>query len=154
MKGRQRALYDSVRSHLPDGERIDHVVYMSKRHRLMLPYVAAAFAGLLILSMVVGVEQWSGRIALGLAGAAVAAAATTDYRILAATSSGLVMLQSSRIRQFARKMVRRFDGDIEIEAVGQNVVMTDWLVDGDRYTVMKRFQQPMTAIAAQQSTAP
>lgn len=141
-------MYDSVRRFLDDDERIDHLVHMSKRHHLMLPFVLAAFVGLVIVAFVVGVEQWSGRIALGLAGAAVAATATTDYRILASTSTGLVMLQSSRIRQVARKLVGRPASDIEIKAVGQNVVMTDWLVDGDRYTVMKRFQQAMTAIAA------
>jgi len=113
----------------------------------MVPYVLAAFVGLVIVAFVAGVDQWSGRVALGLAGAAVAAAATTDYRILASTSSGLVMLQSSRIRQVARKLVSRPGTDIEIEPVGQNLVMTDWLVDGDRYTVMKRFQLAMTAIA-------
>jgi len=148
MKGRQRVLYESVRQLLDADERIDHVVYMSKRHRLMVPYVLAAFAGLGIVAFVVGIEQWSGRIGLGLAGAAVAAAATTDYRILASTSSGLVLFQSSRIRQFARKLLRRLDVDVEIAAVGGNLVMTDWLVDGDRYSVMKRFQQAMTAIAA------
>lgn len=147
MKGRQRVLYDSVRRHLDDGERIEHLVYLSKRHRLMIPFVLAAFLGLMAVAFVAGVEQWSGRIGLGLAGAAVAAAATTEYRVLASTSKGLVMFQSSRIRQMARKLLGRLDPDVEIEAVGQNLVMTDWLIDGDRYTVMKRFQQAMTAIA-------
>jgi len=147
LKGRQRALHDSVRRHLDAGERVDHLVHMSKRHRLMVPFVGAAFVGLLIVALVVGVEQWSGRIALGLAGAAVAAAATTDYRILVATASGLVMLQSSRIRQVATRLIGPLPADVAIEPVGQNLVMTDWLIDDDRYTVMKRFQSAMTAIA-------
>ena len=96
---------------------------------------------------VVGVEQWSGRVGLGLAGAATAAMATTDYRVLTLTTGGLFLLRSSRVRQKAVEVIDRFPAATPVEPVGSNLVITDWSVGDGVYSVMKRHQAAMVAIS-------
>ena len=69
----------SVRRHLEPGERPGQIVFMSTRHHLWLPFVAAAFVGFLVLAIILDFEQWTSRIGLAVAGAAVASMATTEY---------------------------------------------------------------------------
>lgn len=102
---------------------------------------------LLVVSLA-GATEWSSRISIGLAGAAVAAMATTEYRVLARTTRGLVLLRSSRLRRRANGVIRRLEKDTKIEVVGSNLVITEYRVDGVIYSVMRRSQQEMTAIAA------
>ncbi|MGI9605786.1 MAG: hypothetical protein ACR2P0_06570 [Acidimicrobiales bacterium] len=144
---RERSLLNSVRKHLPADERVVRVVHMWTRHRLLIPYAIAAFVAMLAVASVVGVPQWSGRVGIGLAGSAIAAMATTEYRVLAESANGLFLLRSSRIRQTATALDRKLGSDAEIELVGNNLVITEWLVDGTRYSVMKRFQADMVALS-------
>ncbi len=144
---RDRVLHNSVRALLPDADRIVHLVHMWSRHRLMLPYAVVAFAGMVLLAFAVGVEQWSGRIGLGLAGAATAAMATTEYRVLAQTTSGLVLLRSSRVRQKALAIIETLPHTTAIAPVTSNLVITDWSVGDAIYSVMKRHQAAMVAIS-------
>ncbi len=144
---RQGILHSSVRALLPEDERIFQIAHMWTRHRLMLAYTAVAFAGFVALGFAVGVDQWSGRLGLGFAGAAVAAMATTEYRVLVLTADGLVLMGSSRIRQRATTLIRRLPRSAEVQAVGSNLVITDWSVDGQVYSVMKRHQSAMVAIS-------
>ena len=144
---RDRVLHNSVRALLPDADRIVHLVHMWSRHRLMLPYAIAAFAGMFVVAFVVGVEQWSGRIGLGLAGAATAAMATTEYRVLALTTNGLVLLRSSRVRQKAVAVIETLPSATVIAPETSNLVITDWSVGDAVYSVMKRHQASMVAIS-------
>lgn len=144
---RDRVLHNSVRALLPDTDRIVHLVHMWSRHRLMLPYAAIAFAGMVLLAFAVGVDQWSGRIGLGLAGAATAAMATTEYRVLAQTTAGLVLLRSSRVRQKAVAVIETLPPSTAIAPVTSNLVITDWSVGDAIYSVMKRHQAAMVAIS-------
>ncbi len=122
---------------------------MWTRHHLWLPYAAGAFLAMLAVAVVVGVEQWGGRIGLAIAGGAIAAMASTEYRILALTSEGLVLLRSSRVRQKATELIERLPSSIEIAPVGGNLVMTDWRVGSVVYSVMKRHQAAIVAMSQQ-----
>ena len=144
---RERVFYRSVQSFLDDGDRIAHMVHMWSRHRLALPFILGATLIMGVVAIVVGVEQWSGRIGLALAAGAVGAFATTEYRILVATTQGLVMLRSSRIRQKAVGFIERLPASTTIEPTGSNLVITEWRVGTASYSVMKRFQKPMVAIS-------
>jgi len=144
---RERVLYDSARALLPDDEKIIHLVHMWSRHRLMVPYAMFAGAAIFVLAMVVSVEQWSGRFGLALGGAAVAAMAMTEYRVLVETPTSLVLMRSSRVRQRAVALIERMPRTTSIEPVGSNLVITDWELGGVTYSVMKRYQNAMTSIA-------
>jgi len=145
---RQKMLYRSVQRLVDSDEQVEHLVYLWSRHRLMVPY--SVFAGLVvfIVAWVAGIEQWGGRIACGLGGAAVGAAATSDYRVLVQTNASLVLMKASRFRQVATGVHTRLDSDTVIEPIGTTLVMTEWIVGERQYSVMKRFQQAMVAIAA------
>lgn len=138
----------SVRKHLDDGEKVRHVVHMFTRHHLAFPFIAASGVALAVVAAMAGATEWSTRISLGLAGAAVAAMATTEYRVLVETSVGLVLLRSSRFRRRASGFIRRLSQDSPIEVIGSNLVITEYRVDGVVYSVMRRYQQDMAAIAA------
>ena len=144
---RDRVLYNSVRALLPADERIVELAHMWSRHRLIVPYVAGAFIALFALAFVIGVTQWGGRVGLGFAGGAVAAMAATEYRVLVLTSEGLVLLRSSKVRQKATELIERLGRSTKVEAVGSNLVITDWSVGGRVYSVMKRHQNSMVSIS-------
>jgi hypothetical protein len=144
---RERVLYTSTQKFLDEGERIEHTVYMWRRHRYALGYIALAGSAMFVLSILVGIEQWESRFGLALASGAVGAAATTQYRILVSTSKGLVLLKSSRVRQKAVGFVTRLPVDTPIRLTGSNLVITEWTVGNSNYSVMKRFQKPMVAIS-------
>ena len=144
---RDRVLHNSVRALLADTDRVLHLVHMWSRHRWLLPFAALAFGGMLVVALLAGVDQWSGRIGLALAGAAVAAMATTEYRVLAWTSDGLVLLRSSRVRQKALGVIGPLPASTRVEPVGSNLVITDWTVGDTVYSVMKRHQAAMVAIS-------
>lgn len=144
---RERVFYNSIQRYLDHDERIIHKVHMWNRHHLALAYMLVAGLAMFALAFAVGIEQWSGRVGLGLAASAVAAAATTQYRILVSTTKGLVLLKSSRVRQKAVGLVKRLPPTTVIKPIGSNLVITEWSVGGSTYSVMKRFQKPMVAIS-------
>lgn len=137
----------SVQKHLSPGEKVHHVVHMFTRHHLAFPFIACSGVALAVVAALAGASQWSTRISLGLAGAAVAAMATTEYRVLVQTSTGLALLRSSRFRRRASGLIRRLPSSLSIEVLGSNLVITEYRVDGVVYSVMRRHQQEMTAIA-------
>lgn len=144
---RERVLENSVRALLSPDEKVRHIVHMWTRHRLVLPYIALAFAAMLALSFAIDVNQWGGRIGLGLAGGAVAAMATTEYRVLVLTSEDLVLMESSKVRQRATRILERLGPKTTVEPVGSNLVITDWSVGSRVFSVMKRHQNAITAIS-------
>ena len=81
----------------------------------MFPFGAAAFVGMVLVADWAGTNDWPTRIVLARQAVAVAVAATTDYKVLAQTSSGMVLLRASRIRQVATGM-------IELSAAGSQLV--------------------------------
>lgn len=145
---RQKVLYKSVVKLLPEGETIDQLVYMMGRHRWSLPFAAGASALLFVVAWISGIEQAGGRVAIGLAGGAIAAMATTEYRVLVQTDEGLVLFAAGRLRQKATRMIGRLKPGTPIELIGTNLVVTEWLVGDRQFTVMRRFQQAMVALSS------
>lgn len=145
---RESVLTSSVRALLPNDERIVALVHMWRRHRLMVPFVLASFTGVLVVAILAGFEEWSGRIGLALGAGALAAMATTEYRVLALTSDDdLVLFRSSRVRQKATELLVRLPESTVVEPAGTNLVITDWKVADHIYSVMRRYQSAMVAIS-------
>lgn len=138
----------SVARRLGDDEQIVAVAFMWQRHRLMLPFAVAAALGVLVVSALVGFEGSVALAGLSVAGAAVAAMATTDYAVLARTGSGLVLMRGSRIRQTAVELSERLPASCEVESVDSTLVLSTWLVGDRYYTVPKSSESAMTRIAA------
>ena len=114
----------------------------------MLEFVIVSFVALLLVATASGVETWWARIGIALAGAAVATNATTDYRILARTTEGLVLLESSRIRQYATELLERLDPDTTpLERLGGTLVASEWSVGSRHYTVARSSEPSMTQIS-------
>lgn len=114
----------------------------------MLEFVVISFLGLLLVATVSGFETWWARIGVALAGAAVATNATTDYRILARTTHGLVLLESSRIRQYATVLLERLDAETTpLERLGGSLVASEWSVGSRHYTVARSSETSMAQIS-------
>ncbi len=145
---RRKVLVRSVRRLLRADEEIIDVAFMWSRHRLMIPYVLASFVALTAVAVAVGFDSWASRAGLGVGGSAVAAMATTNYRVLAQTSRGFVLMRASRVRQYAVEITERLKSPIEMTPQTSYMVATDWLVEDLRYTVPKSSEQSMVRMAA------
>ncbi len=146
---RKAILFRSINRALDSDERVIEAVYMWARHRWMVPYAIVAFVALFIVADLVGFAEVSAQVALGIAGAAVAVAATTEYRIVAWTERGFYLLKASRIRRFATGLIDRLPDDTEMTPVESNVIATDWEIGQRRYTLTKSNEQAMQRIASQ-----
>lgn len=144
---RRNVLVRSVQRLVPGAAVID-VAYMWVRHRSALLYAVGAFVALVVVAALAGFDQWPSRIGIGIAGAAVATSATTDYRVLAHTDRGLVLLVGGRVRQIARRVIRDLPADAEIEIVRDTMLTTDWTIDGIEYTVPKSSQRAVERMSA------
>jgi len=120
---------------------------MWKRHRLMMPFGIVSFLGMVVVAEWAGWDEWATRIVLGLAAVAVAVAASTTYKVVAQTTDGLYLLQASRIRQVATRMLERLPTDATIEPVGGTILAADWQVGGSVYTVPRSSEQAISRIA-------
>lgn len=128
-------------------ERVHDVTMMFTRHRWFVPYALFSGIALFVVSTASGVGGPLNRLVLTLCGAAIAALATTNYWVLAQTEQGLVLLRSSRIRQYARKVEARLGGTDELEMVGSTVITSDWRIGETMYTLTKRWEPAMRRIA-------
>ncbi|HSR43830.1 MAG TPA: hypothetical protein VLT15_01200 [Acidimicrobiia bacterium] len=144
---RKANLLRSIARFLDDGTYVIDAAYMWRRHRLMLPFGIASFVGMVIVAEWVGWEDWATRVVIGLAGAALAVAASTDYKVVALTSTGVILLQASRIRQAATRMIEKLPADVAIEPVGGTVLAADWEIAGSVYTVPRSSEQAINRIA-------
>ena len=144
---RKAYLLRSIARFLDDGSYLVEAAYMWKRHRLMLPFAIASFAGMVIVAEGAGWDDLPTRIVIGLAGAALAVAASTDYRVVALTSTGVILLQASRIRQAATGILEELPADVSIEPAGGTVLATDWEIGGSIYTVPKSSERAINRIA-------
>jgi len=131
-----------------EGTEVTEAAYMWRRHRRMVPFAAAAFIGMVAVAASVGWDDWPTRVAIGLAGAAVAVAASTEYKVLAQTSDGaILLLRASRIRQAATRLLETLPSDVTIERVGGTVLAADWQVADSVYTVPRSSEQAIGRIA-------
>lgn len=144
---RRATLLRSVARFLDDGTRLHDAAFMWTRHRWMVPYAVLAAAVVYMASQWAGFTETPTRVALAFAAGAIAVNATTDYRVLARTSTGLVMFRASRIRQFAVEVLERMPPSTPIEAVGGTVFATDWRVGDVVFTVPKSSESAIHRIA-------
>jgi hypothetical protein len=144
---RRRVLVNSVRRLLPDDVDLVDVVFMWRRHRWMLGWAISAAAVVFGVALIAGYGSVQARIGVAVAVGLVIAVVTTDYRVLAHTTGAPHLFQASRIRQVATALVGPLEPDATIELVGSNLVLTDWVVDGERFTVPKNSQAAMTRLA-------
>lgn len=117
------------------------------RHRWFWPYSVLAGIVIYVVASASGVDGGFNRALLGVCGLAIAGLATTDHWVLAETTGGLVLLRSSRIRQYARSVVSRLPSDASIDPVGSTVVTSDWRIEGVLYTLTKRWEPAMRRLA-------
>jgi hypothetical protein len=144
---RRAFLFRSIDRVLGEGTIVYDAAYIWARHRWTLPYGGAVFVFVALVAPVVGVDDWPTRTVIGLAATAVAVTAATDYRVVAQTADGLVLLKASRIRQVAVDMVRRLPDDAELEQVGGTILAAEWNVDGLRYTVARSSEAAMNRMS-------
>ncbi len=144
---RRRVLIESVQKRLRADDDLREVAYMWHRHRWTLPFALLAAVAVAVVAVLAGVRSAGSVVAVGLAAAAVAATAATEYRVLAATGRGLVLLRASRIRQVAVEVLERLPASTPVTLVSNNVVLTDWMVGDRRYTVPRSSHSAMTRIA-------
>lgn len=121
---------------------------MWRRHRWMVPYAGMAGVLVFLLAGGFGFGDIATRVAVGIAASAVAVNATSEYRILAATTEGLVLCRASRIRQYAVDISHRLPPSTTLAPVGGTVLATDWQVgDVGTFTVPKSSERAIGAIA-------
>lgn len=113
----------------------------------MIPYAILAAAAVFLTSEWAGFTEVSTRVALGFAAGAVAVNATTDYRVVAKTAKGLVLLRGSRIRQHAVSVITRLPNNTKIEPVGGTVLASDWAVGESVFTVPRSHERALERIA-------
>ena len=121
------------------------IVVVTVWHRL--PWTPWKLLALLAVAVAVGIEGRINQGAIGLSAAMIGAMATTNYWVLAETTTGLVLLRSSRIRQYAKQVVKHLGITPSIEMVGSTVITSDWRIDGTMYSVTKRWESPLRQLA-------
>jgi len=145
---RRAFLLNSVSRVLGAGTVVHDAAYMWTRHRWMVPYGAVAFAAVVMFAPIAAIDEWPTRIAIGFAAAGVAVMATTEYRIVAQTNHGLVLMRASKIRQVATVFEEELPADTELAPVGGTLLAADWQVGDQRYTVTRSSEQAMQRMAA------
>lgn len=140
---RHQILTRSVKRLIEADEQVSDVVVLWNRHRWFYPYCAGAGLLLFAIALGLGIDGSFNRLALAGCGVAVAVMSTTNYWVLARTSSGFVLCRSSRIRQYAKELVKRLADDTTMEMVGSTVITSDWRIDGVEYTLTKRWEATM-----------
>ncbi len=148
---RRNVLLRSVQRLLDDDEALIEAAFLWTRRPWSYLYGTVALVALVGVAIAAGFEPWPTRLAIGFAGAAIAVAATTDYRILALTTRGLVWCRAGRLRQVARSIIDRPDRSIAMEPVGSTMISADWRIGGIDYTVTRSAQQPIERIRAAKS---
>lgn len=149
---RQNILVHSVQRLLNNGEQVHHVVLLSARHRLFVPYVAFSGIALFLFSTLIGIEGLMNRFVLGACAMAIAGMATTNYFVLAeigrpTSDSSLVLFRSSRMRQYAKELIERLPPDAELTMTGSTVITSDWRVGSVIYTLTKRWEATMRELS-------
>lgn len=144
---RRATLLRSVARFLDAGTELRDAAFMWTRHRWMIPYAVIAAIAVYVASQWAGFTETPTRVALAFAAGAIAVNATTDYRIIARTSRGLLMLRASRVRQYAVGVLEHLPATTTIEAVGGTVFATDWQVGEVVFTVPKSSESAIHRIA-------
>ncbi len=133
---------------LDDEEQVKAASYGYARHPWTIAYALAAGGAMFFLVDLLGGYSVQSRVLLGAIAAAIAVAATTEYRIFASTTSGLLILKGSRFRLTATSVLKRVGEEIEFVPVGGNLVTVEWRIDGVIYSVPKRADSELAKVLA------
>jgi hypothetical protein len=144
---RRAVLLRSVQRVLGDPSEVRDAAYVWSRHRWIVPFSTVVFAVIVLAAPVAGIHNWPTRLVFGLAGVGVAFIATTDYRVVAETRSGIVVLKASRIRQVAVAFEENLKSDTQLQPVGGTILATDWQVGRHIFTVPRSSEQAMERMA-------
>jgi len=144
---RQTILLRSVQRLLNESEQVHTAVMLTTRHRWFVPYALASGLAVGVVASLSGIEGPLNWVLFAIVGAAIAGMATTNYSVLAETSAGLVLLRSSRVRQYAKSLIRRLPDDTTLTMVGGTVISSDWEVDGVIYSMTKRWEAAMRELS-------
>lgn len=144
---RRAVLLRSVRDALGGDVEVRDAAYMWNRHRWVVYFATMVFAGLVWLAPIAGVDDWPTRLVIGLAGLGVAVNASSNYRVVAETEQGIVILPASRIRQVATGQPKKLARNVELAPVGGTLLATDWRVGDAVYTVARSSEQAMERMA-------
>ncbi len=151
---RRAVLLRSVQDVLGGSSTVRDAAYVWSRHRWLVPFATLVFAAIVFLAPLASIEEWPTRIVLGMAGVAVAVMSTTDYRVVAETERGLVMMKASRIRQVAIGGMEVLGPDVLLEPLGGTIIATDWQIGDHRYTAPRSSDEAMQRMAAGRSSRP
>ncbi len=146
---RRRVLFNSVHRLLPAEVALIDVVFMWRRSGAMYVWASAAAAVAVGVTTVLDYGSVTTRLALAVAAALAATIVTTDSRVLAHTDSGPYAFSAGRVRQVATRLLGPLPKESPLEVVGSNLVLTDWLVGAERFSVPRNFQAAMTRLAAE-----
>jgi hypothetical protein len=144
---RQEVLWRSVRRILGTDEEILGVAYLWGRHRLLAPLVVLAALIGSGAAALAGFTSVASIAAVALAAVAVAASVSTEYRVLAVTEGGLVLMRGGRVRQVATALIERLPDSTKVERVSSNLVISEWRVGTNRFSALRRFESTMSAIS-------
>jgi len=144
---RQTILLRSVQRLLDESEQVHTAIMLTTRHRWFVPYALASGLAVGVVASLSGIEGPLNWVLFAIVGAAIAGMATTNYSVLAETSAGLVLLRSSRVRQYAKSLIRRLPDDTTLTMVGGTVISSDWEVDGVIYSMTKRWEAAMRELS-------
>jgi len=134
---------------LPADVALIDVVFMWRRSAAMYLWASAAAAVAVAVAALLDYGSVTVRLALAAAAALAAAVVTTDSRVLAHTDDGPYSLVAGRVRQVATRLVGPLPDDSVLEVVGSNLVLTDWMVGAERFSVPRNFQAAMTRLAGE-----
>lgn len=143
---RRAILLRSVREVLGDGPTVRDAAYVWSRHRWVVPFGATVLAGIVFSAPLAGIDDWPTRVVIGLAGVGLAVTASTTYRVVAQTDTGIVLCRASRIRQVATGVEKRL-GSVEMRPIGGTLLAADWQVGSDLVTVPRSSQDAMARMA-------
>jgi len=141
---RRQVLLRSIQRLLPGGLIIE-AAWMWQPHRLLIPMMPIVGVVVAVAAIVVGFERPSA-IAIGVAGVAVLASASTHHRVLVTTDAGVRLLRGSRIRRTALERLEDPDSAAPFP-VANRFVMTEWNVGGATWSVPKSSEAAMVRIA-------
>lgn len=147
---REQILIRSVQQLLAPGARVGDLALMWRRSAGGLLVAVGAGIGLFVLLALTGVGSPTTRVVAALASMLFTATASTQYEVLVETDSGIRRFRAGRFRQIAVSEIGVLEDDAVLEPLSSNLLISDWSVDGQRYSVARRHQRAMTRLAGSQ----
>lgn len=145
---RRRFLVSSVQRLLRDDERLVEVAFMWRHRPGLVASASVTAAAAYGATWALSFGSSGTRVGFALALALLVSVARTDYRVLALTTAPrFVLYRASRVRQVAVAEIEQFMPPLVIDLQGTNLVLTEWLVGGEMFTVPKSSQAAMTRLA-------